>query len=190
MKSAALLLLLLASCASAQQRRGDEPGQDLSLAYMAALEHVRTHYSGTTPARILLSDLIYRPEPPVQPGDRHSPEATQLFRRRGLIEAVCEAVQCRTDGRYVVVKLGPVLPLPGGRVKVVGEPVQGVPLADALEAIPDSAAVPADVYLHVSITTPCAYSECEPTLESFRYFLRVQPQGGYSVVTRWLWGRV
>jgi hypothetical protein len=127
----------------------------------------------------------------------HPPEVLDRLSALGVVAGIDERAPgalSTLPGRWVGVRLGPVLDLPAdSRVKLLPDRARGTP--DQLDAIPDSLAVPVDFAVDVVITTPCPAPagsfRCRvPDTTAYRYFLRARSTGGVEVLTRWYSGAI
>jgi hypothetical protein len=167
--------------------------------YAPVLEHLLATPPAAGAVPVVLHSAVY---PGVSgSGNRtHPARVLRSLLATGKIQVVCDRAAGPSGcplpaGEHVSVSLGDVIDLPDApRVKVLPEAgTPGVPLDQALAAIPDSLAVPVRAAVDAVLRTPCPAApgseRCRvPDIVIYRYFLDRCPDGTYRVVTRWLSG--
>lgn len=192
-----MLISLLAACLALQTGTASDTVPDAVPVYTPVLENLLGQAPSPPGSPVVLNATVY---PGISgPANRMHPD--DVLRRLvsgGKVQQVAAPqgeTGCLPVEKYVTVSLGEVVHLPARpRVKVLpAEGTPGIPLDQALDAVPESEAVPVSAAVDVVLRTPCpapAGSErCRvPDVAIYRYFLDLGPDGTYFVVTRWLTG--
>ena len=195
----AIMIMLLALLLSWQTGTAVDTITDPVEVYGPVLTHLVANAPAIPGSPVVLQRTMYAGVSG-RANETHPVEVLRQLSATGKVQVSCLGPSgsgaCGTPrGNLTSVSLGKVIDLPeGSRVKVLPyERTPGVPLDEALKAIPDSVAVPATVAVDVVLHTPCpappTSDRCRmPDISIYRYFLDWKSNGTYRVVTRWLSG--